>query len=153
MIVLRAVESADGDALHAIFTEPGVRRFLFDGIELTRSETQEHVDAACAHGAWTIRHDGKIVGLVALRPVGAERELLIAVSERYWGSGAALHAAQQAMLHGFDVLGLGRILATVDLPNERSHRLMARLGFAPTGEGEGPKYRFRSYEALRRSGT
>ena len=88
MIALRAVESADGDALHAIFTEPGVRRFLFDDIELTRAETQEHVDAACAQGAWTIRQDGEIVGLVALRPVGADRELIVALSERCWGSGA-----------------------------------------------------------------
>lgn len=50
MIDLRAVESADGDALHAIFVEPGVRRFLFDDLELTRAETQEHVDAASAQG-------------------------------------------------------------------------------------------------------
>ena len=153
MIALRAVESADGDALHAIFIEPGVRRFLFDDIELSRSETQEHVDAAAEQGAWTIRQDGSIIGLVALRPVGADRELIIAVNERYWGTGAALHAARQAMRHGFDALGLGRILATVDLPNERSHRLMARLGFAPAGEGQGPKYPYRRYEALRRSGT
>ncbi|MCW5733096.1 MAG: GNAT family N-acetyltransferase [Enhydrobacter sp.] len=153
MIDLRVVESADGDALHAIFTEPGVRRFLFDDLELTRVQTQEHVDAASAQGGWTIRRDGGIVGLVALRPVGADRELIVAVSERHWGSGAALQAARQAMRHGFECLGLARILATVDLPNERSHRLMARLGFAPTGEGDGPKYRFRRYEALRRSGT
>lgn len=153
MIALRAVESADGDALHAIFIEPGVRRFLFDDVELTRSETKEHVDAACAQGAWTIRHDGEIVGLVALRPVGADRELVVAVSERCWGGGGAFQAAQHAMRYGFEVLGLGRILATVDLPNDRSHRLMARLGFRPTDEGEGSKYRFRSYEALRRSGT
>ena len=38
------------------------------------------------------------------------------------------------MRHGFEVLKLDRILAGVDLPNERSHRLMARLGFTPTGE-------------------
>ena len=150
MIALRAVESADGDALHAIFTEPGVRRFLFDDIELTRAETQEHVDAACAQGAWTIRQDGEIVGLVALRPVGADRELIVALSERCWGSGVAVRPARQALQHGFDRLALERILATVDLPNERSHRLMARLGFKATGEGEGPKYRFRTYEALRR---
>ena len=105
MIALRAVESADGDALHAIFTEPGVRRFLFDDIELTRAETQEHVDAACAQGAWTIRQDGEIVGLVALRPVGADRELIVALSERCWGSGAAVQAARQALQHGFDSAG------------------------------------------------
>jgi len=45
------------------------------------------------------------------------------------------------------------VVASVDLPNERSHRLMARLGFAPCGESDGPKYRVRNYEALRRSGT
>ena len=153
MIELRAVESADGDALHAIFIEAGVRRFLFDDVELTRAETQEHVDAAVGQGAWTIRQDGATVGLVALRPVGPDRELIIAVSESCWGCGIALHAARQAMRHGFDVLGLEGILATVDLPNQRSHRLMARLGFAPTGEGHGPKYPCRRYEALRRSGT
>jgi ribosomal-protein-alanine N-acetyltransferase len=150
MIALRAVESADGDALHAIFTEPGVRRFLFDDIELTRAETQEHVDAARAQGAWTIRQDDEIVGVVVLRPVGTDRELIVALSERCWGSGVAVGAVRQALLHGFDRLALERILATVDLPNERSHRLMARLGFQATGEGEGLKYPFRTYEALRR---
>lgn len=150
MIALRAVENADGDALHALFTEPGVRRFLFDDVELTRAETQEHVDAACMHGAWTIRQDGEIVGLVALRPIGVDRELIVALGERWWGSGAAMWAARQAMRHGFEVLALERILATVDLPNERSHRLMTRLDFRATGEGEGPKYHFRTYEALRR---
>ena len=150
MIALRAIESADGDALHAIFTEPGVRRFLFDDIELTRAETQEYVDAACTQGAWTIRQDGEIAGLVALRRIDADRELIVALSERCWGIGDATRAARQAVQHGFDALALERILATVDLPNERSHRLMARLGFKATGEGEGPKYRFRTYEALRR---
>jgi hypothetical protein len=66
MIALCAVERVDG-ALHAIFTQPGVRRFLFDDVALTRAETQAHVDAACAQGAWTIRQDDVIVGLVALR--------------------------------------------------------------------------------------
>jgi RimJ/RimL family protein N-acetyltransferase len=155
MIALRAVGPADGDALHAIFTEPGVRRFLFDGIELSRAETRMHVDAACTQAAWTIRQDDEIVGLVGLRPVGdgADHELIVALSERCWGSGVAFQACRQAMQHGFDELAFARILATVDLPNERSHRLMARLGFQATGEGEGPKYRFRTYEALRRSGT
>ena len=46
MITLRAVELADGDALHAIFTEPGVRLYLFDDELLTRAETQRHVEAS-----------------------------------------------------------------------------------------------------------
>jgi RimJ/RimL family protein N-acetyltransferase len=152
-VVLRPVEPGDGDALHVIFTEPGVRRYLFDDILLTREETQKHVAAACDHGAWAICVDSTIVGLTSLRPVGRDRELMILISERCWGRGVAFEAARDAMRHGFDVLKLDRILACVDLPNGRSHRLMARLGFAPIGETDGPKYRARTYEALRRSGT
>jgi [ribosomal protein S5]-alanine N-acetyltransferase len=150
-VVLRPIALADGDALHAIFTETGVRQFLFDDILLTRAETQGHVAAACNHGAWVICMNGAIVGLTSLRPVGVDRELLIAISERCWGAGVAFEAAQAAMRHGFNVLNLDRILASVDLPNERSHRLMARLGFAPTGETDGPKHRLVNYEARRHS--
>jgi hypothetical protein len=37
--------------------------------------------------------------LVALRPASVDRKLVVAVSERYWGSGAATYVAQQAMRH------------------------------------------------------
>jgi RimJ/RimL family protein N-acetyltransferase len=147
------VERGDVDALHAIFTEPGVRRFLFDDVLVTRDETLGHVEAALAHGAWVIMWDGKVVGFTSLRPVGVDRELMIAVTERCWGKGIAFAASQAAMRQGFCTMQLDRILAGVDLPNERSHRLMLRLGFRATGETVGPKYRARSYEALRRSGT
>lgn len=146
-LVLRAVERGDGDALHGLFTQTGVRRFLFNDILLTRAETQKHVDAALPHDAWVVELDGLVVGFTSLRPVGKDRELMIAVSERCWGRGAAFQAARAAMSHGFEVLKVDRILAGVDLPNERSHRLMARLGFAPTGETDGPKYQARTYEA------
>jgi ribosomal-protein-alanine N-acetyltransferase len=144
--VLRPVAPGDGDALHALFTEPGVRQYLFDDILLTRADSQKHLEAALAHDAWTVEVDGLIVGFTSLRPVGDDRELTIAVSERCWGRGVAFEAAQAALRHGFEVLKLDRILAGVDLPNERSHRLMTRLGFVPTGETHGPKYRARTYE-------
>lgn len=81
---LRAIEPGDGDALHAIFTEPGVKQFLFDDVPPSRAETEHHVTAARAHGGWAIDLDGAIVGFASLRPVGAaDRELLIVVSERW----------------------------------------------------------------------
>jgi ribosomal-protein-alanine N-acetyltransferase len=150
-VVLRPLEPSDADALHALFTEPGVRQYLFDDVLLTREETQKHVDAALTHDAWVVELDGLIAGFASLRPVGKDRELMIALSERCWGRGIAFEAAQVAMRHGFEVLKLDRILAGVDLPNARSRRLMARLGFTLTGETAGPKYRARTYEARRPS--
>ncbi|MFZ5783862.1 MAG: GNAT family N-acetyltransferase [Pseudomonadota bacterium] len=144
-VTLRPLRRDDATSLHAIFTEPGVRLYLFDDVLLTSEETQEHVDAAVAHGAWAIVVDGTLGGIAALRPVRDDRELIVAVSERCWGKSVAFEAARAMIRHGFDSLGLARILATVDLPNLRSHRLMARLGFRPTGEIDGPKYRARTY--------
>lgn len=151
--MLRAVESCDGDALHAVFTEPGVRRFLFDDVSLTRAETQIHVEAAREQGGWAICDDGQVVGLVCLRPIGEEHELIIALSRECWGKGVAFEAGRAALNYGFEVLKLVRIQAAVDSPNDRSHRLMVRLGFTATGEKEGVKYPLRTYEAFRRSGT
>lgn len=146
---LRAAEPGDGDALHAIFTEPGVKQFLFDDILLSREQTQAHVEAACTHGAWVICLDGAVVGLASLRPTADDRELVIVIGERCWGKGVAFEAARVALRHGFEVLKLPRILASVDLPNERSHRLMKRLGFAVLGESEGPQHRTRTYAIMR----
>lgn len=149
--VLRRLEPTDADALHVVFTEPGVRQYLFDDVLLTREETQAHLEAALTHDAWVVELDGLVAGFASLRPVGKDRELMIAISERCWGRGVAFDAARAAMRHGFEVLKLDRILAGVDLPNQRSHRLMARLGFAPTGETDGPKYRATTYEVRRPS--
>lgn len=148
-LALRAVELGDGDALHAIFTEPGVKQYLFDDILLSRAGSQAHVEAARNEGGWVICLDGAIVSLVSLRPTGADRELMIVVSGRCWGRGVAFEAARSALHHGFDVLKLDGILATVDLPNERSHRLINRLGFVVSGEGDGPKHRARKYQLAR----
>ena len=150
---LRAVTVADGDALHAIFTQPGVRKFLFDDILLTREQTQAHVEAATTHDAWAICEDDQVVGFVSLRPTGEDVELMVAIGEQCWGRGLAYEASAVALRHGFAVRSRKRILAAVDLPNERSHKLVIRLGFTPIGESDGPKYRLRHYEALRRSGT
>jgi [ribosomal protein S5]-alanine N-acetyltransferase len=150
-VVLRRIAPSDAGALHAVFTEPGVRQYLFDDILLTREETRKHVEAALGRDSWVVELDGSIVGFTSLRPVGNDRELMFAVSERCWGRGVAFEAARAAMRHGFDALKLDRIVAGVDLPNQRSHRLMARLGFTATGETEGPKYRARTYEVRRPS--
>ncbi len=78
--VLRPVEPSDAEALHVLFTEPGVRQYLFDDILLTREETRKHVEAALTHDAWVVELDEMIVGFASLRPVGDDRELMIAIS-------------------------------------------------------------------------
>jgi len=102
-VALRPIALSDADALHAVFTEPGVRQYLFDDILLTRAETQKHVEAALTHDAWVVDLDGLVVGFTSLRPVGADRELMIAVSERCWGRGVALQPALKYRARTYEV--------------------------------------------------
>jgi ribosomal-protein-alanine N-acetyltransferase len=47
----------------------------------------------------------------------------------YWGFGYAAEAAEAVMAYAFNTLRLGRLYAEIDNRNERSKRLIERLGF------------------------
>jgi RimJ/RimL family protein N-acetyltransferase len=51
--------------------------------------------------------------------------------------------------HAFVQLDLPRVCALADIPNDASVRLVSRLGFTPSAEGEGPKHRLRAYVLTR----
>ena len=161
---LRAVRTDDAAVLHDIFTQPGVRQFLFDDQVLQRQDTDRLVESWLNRNAWVIHRpiEGDRIGAIALTPIGAATaryqptladsvELVIAIAEQSWGWGIAVEAGTAVVAHGFDTMGLDRIVAVVDLPNTRSHLLMKRLGFLPREESDGPKYLMRGYEALRKS--
>ncbi len=61
----------------------------------------------------------------------------------YWGAGYAYEAAEAVCNYAGDVLKLGRLCANVDTANERSKRLLERLGFC-SGAAAGSKLRRQS---------
>ncbi|GAB2456001.1 GNAT family protein [Xylanimonas ulmi] len=81
---------------------------------------------------------GVLVGYVDLH--GGEprrRELGFLIGERRrWGQGCGLRAARAGLAHGFDVLGLEQIWAEALDANQRSVRILQRLGMVETGTGD-----------------
>jgi [ribosomal protein S5]-alanine N-acetyltransferase len=135
---LRPCELADLDALHALFTDPEVRRFLWDDRVITRGETAGVIEASVASfasrgfGQW-LAFPGEgdaLVGFSGLRLVDGTThvELLYALAPLHWGRGLASEAAHAVLQHGFATLGMSRILARADAPNAASIRVMQRLG-------------------------
>jgi [ribosomal protein S5]-alanine N-acetyltransferase len=57
----------------------------------------------------------------------------IALARAHWGKGIAAMAGKLMLEHTFETLNLKRIVAEVHASNERSLRLMARLGFVREG--------------------
>jgi RimJ/RimL family protein N-acetyltransferase len=164
--VLVPATAADVDALWALFTDPIVRRYLWDDATIPREQAAATVASAAEQnerglGLWTIRLRGEagIAGCVALLPAGAAAdveprmrggvEVLIALAPRVQQRGLATEALARAIDYAWSALGLAELYAAVDVPNEASHRAMLRAGFAALGEADGPRHRLRSYRLPR----
>jgi [ribosomal protein S5]-alanine N-acetyltransferase len=147
---LRPYRPDDLEALHSMWTEAGVRRFLFDDREPSREDARSFVDASMAsfanhgYGLWLFfeRSDDQVVversgdpiagfsGLLPSSP-GPPR-LVFGTRPRLWRRGYATEAAGAVLHHAFDVLGLPRVVADVDEPNAGSVRVLQKLGMSRT---------------------
>ena len=165
-LALCPATDADLDALWRLLTDPQVRRYLCDDRVLSRAEVQAMLAESIAQwpagmGLWMLRGQEDLVGCISLHAVSpgvvahapdlaGEIEPTIALAPDYWSRGYAAEALAAAVAYAFDALGLGHLVAVVDEPNARSHRLMMRVGFIPTGgTATGPRYPLRTYHLAR----
>jgi len=143
-IVLRQLGAADVDALFEVFGDPAVTRFWSFPAFRSRDEAARllaDIDRLRADDElfqWGIarRDDDLVIGTVTLCRVDARHlraEVGFALASRAWGSGFASEAVNRLVEHAFEDRGLERLEADVDPRNERSLRLLERLGFVREG--------------------
>ena len=137
-LILRPWSLDDIDALHQIWTDPQVRRYLWDDEMISRKRAAEAVE----HGVAAANRNG--VGLWCLLPKPASApagfcgfryiddapdiELLYGLLPDYWGQGLATEAARAALAYGFDAALFTRVYVRTDVLNHASVRVMERLG-------------------------
>ena len=82
------------------------------------------------------------IGVVGLESVSYEAHFTPAVevawrlARAYWGRGYATEAARAALDYGFEQLGLTEIVALTVPANQRSRRVMERLGMTRSPEDD-----------------
>ncbi len=89
-------------------------------------------------GFWAVEllESGELIGFVGLStladvfPCAPAVEVGWRLSFEYWGRGLAREAAAACLDYGFEEVGLEEIVALTAVRNERSQRLMRRLGMA-----------------------
>jgi [ribosomal protein S5]-alanine N-acetyltransferase len=161
-LCLAPVAASDQPALSRLLHRPEVRRYLCDDTLVPRATVAGWIAESCdpASGTcyWRIAAvDEDLIGLVGLRPPSAptlalraigwrSRELVIALDPEHWGRGFATEAVDAIVAHGLSDGVTFAIIGAVDLPNERSHKLMARCGFAELGRIAGPLHPLVVYE-------
>lgn len=139
---MQPVTSADAGELHALWTSPGVRRYLWDGEIITRERTDEAISTSEQlferhdFGLWVVRErfDKSLTGFAGLWPFRDEQqfELLYGIDERLWGHGYAVEAAEAVIDYLFRILDMPRIGASTDAENAASVRVLEKLAFTPT---------------------
>ena len=143
-LVLRPVTADDHAALLAHWTQPEVRRFLFDGAALSAAEVAETIEESIGHfaargfGIWLIEPGAEVgtaaglVGTAGLRPLEESGlEIFYSLAPGAWGHGYATEAARAVMEYGLGALGLPEVLAEVDEGNAASVAVVKRLGMTP----------------------
>jgi RimJ/RimL family protein N-acetyltransferase len=149
-LVLRPVTGDDHPVLLAHWTEPDVRRYLFDGAPLSSAEVAETIEesigdfAAHGYGIWLIElgpgpssEPGPgpgpgLVGTAGLRPLEESGlEIFYSLAPAAWGHGYATEAARAVVEFALGSLGLPEVLAEVDEGNAASVAVVKRLGMTP----------------------
>ena len=138
---IRPFAMDDAEVLHAFWADPDVRRYLWAGkilpIETVRKIIAQSISDFEARGFGFFSLDLKttepvIVGFCGFRQFedGDQIELLYGILPDYWGEGFVSEAANEVLRFGFDECGFERIIAATDTPNQRSVRVMQRLGMS-----------------------
>jgi RimJ/RimL family protein N-acetyltransferase len=138
-LLLRQWREADFEPFAALNADPEVMRHF--PAPLTREESDAFAARARAHiavlgwGLWAVEVEGTpFIGFVGLSEARFDAHFTPAVevgwrlAREHWGKGYATEAARAALMHGFDELALTEIVSFTTVANDRSRRVMERLG-------------------------
>jgi RimJ/RimL family protein N-acetyltransferase len=138
-LIVRPIESRDGDAWFAMITDPDVRRYLPPGPLPTRDafagalEKRHAMERQRGYTLWAVeaKATGDFVGqsgLVPVEGIGPEIEIAYHFAKASWGKGYATEAAIAVLAHGLDTVCLERIIAIVMPGNIGSCRVVEKAG-------------------------
>lgn len=139
-LLLRPIRLADVTALHRLWTDEHVRRFLWDGkvvpFEQTAAivERNETLFQESGFGIWGVRqhNDSELIGFAGYWHFHAppRLELLFGVGADYWDRGIATEAGNCVIRYAFETLRLNTIEASTDVDNVASIRVLEKLGLS-----------------------
>jgi len=159
-LLLRRWRKEDREPFAAMNADPAVMEHMQG--PLTRERSDAFVDRIEAHwgehgwGLWAVEVPGTapFVGYVGLWPADYVQPGMVEVGWRlaraHWGNGYATEAAHESLRFGFFEVGLDEIVSFTVPQNERSWRVMERIGLVrdPAGDFDHPNVDAVAYPEL-----
>lgn len=141
---LRRFTPADRDWLCALYSDSDVTEFLGGVLSpdvvdvMMRRRFLEYYDANPGMGIWMTveRASGEPVGFHLLNNIQGESIIQVgfALSKPVWGRGYGTEMASAVLRHGFETLGLPKIVGMASLRNLASQRVLQKIGLERRGE-------------------
>lgn len=150
-LLLRRWRAEDLEPFAAINADPDVMEHFPARLSRAESDaliaTTETSFETRGFGLWAVEvtagpDRGLLAGFTGLNAVPAAMPFAPAVEvgwrlgREFWGRGFASEAAAAALAFGFGTLGLDSIVSFTAKANERSERVMLRIGMSPAHEPE-----------------
>jgi ribosomal-protein-alanine N-acetyltransferase len=150
-LTLRPFNEGDIDTMVALLNDWEVVQWLaIPPFPYRRADARFYVDHVRANHeagpatefAIALTEGDGVVGSIGLRPKStADAAIGYWLGQPHWGHGYASEAVEAVVAYGFGSLGLQRLEAETDPENERSARVLEKLGFRPIGQASAKEAR------------
>jgi RimJ/RimL family protein N-acetyltransferase len=138
---LLSCQPSDLDALHQLWIQADIRRFLFDDRRISTEEAKSFIETSMesfanyGYGIWLFfEHQSvQVAGFSGLlHSLQGSPSLIFGTRPQLWGRGYAKEATLSILHYIFDELGLKKVEADVDEPNKASIQVLEALGMSLT---------------------
>ncbi|MEU5845850.1 GNAT family N-acetyltransferase [Saccharopolyspora shandongensis] len=139
---VRPFRAEDHAAIHAVYGDPEVMRYVAHGNAASAAESatmvNDYIQHQRSHGYafWAVieRSTGHLIGDAGFEAHGDGAEFGYTLARRRWGQGLATEVGRLCLAAAFDQLRLPELTAVVDPRNPASARVLDKLGFRLHGE-------------------
>jgi RimJ/RimL family protein N-acetyltransferase len=139
-LLMRPLLPGDIVPAHALWTDPDVRRYLWDDTAIDAPTAEAVLQASAADfdnrgfGLWGLyerANPDRLIGFCGLRAdgIGDAPELLFGLRPSHWHRGLAVEASRAVIEFAHSTLKLPVLVAATDVPNVASQATLGRLGF------------------------
>lgn len=139
-LIIRELTVDDIRSMYKIYQNPEVRKYVDDIDDYLEVEVEKHkayiknVYGFYGYGLWGVFSKDKqtLIGRCGIqnREVDGKNEIEIAylLDYNHWGVGYAIECTSAALHYAFCHMEIPRIVAVIDIMNERSNKLAEKLG-------------------------
>jgi RimJ/RimL family protein N-acetyltransferase len=136
-LVIRSFASSDAPDYAALVADPEVMQYIGDGSAVDAAQAKAYVEN-CVENERTLgfaryvlelRNTNNFIGICGFALIDGYVDFGYRIARKYWGNGYVNEAAPALIRYGFERLGFESIVAIAYSENQRSIRVMEKLGF------------------------